>query len=138
MDVSEPLSDPAGPKSVRIYLCKRSDDKLFWLHEPCSTRGWTIDRVELVPKDLDWDDKVEFARGKRNRALVDSTPPVYSGGGNRPVAPAASSNVQECKSLDERVDWLDSLGRAGGGGHTMDWIREERRKARDRQFRLRC
>lgn len=141
VDVSEPLSDPSGPRLVRIYLCKRPDDQLFWLSEPCSARGWTIDRIELVPRELEWGDKVRYAQRKRNQALIDSAPPVHGGGEGRPAvsaAPAAPSIGLECKSLEERVSWLDSLGRAGGGGYTMEWIREERRKARDKQFRLRC
>ncbi|MPM84856.1 hypothetical protein SDC9_131932 [bioreactor metagenome] len=138
VDVSEPLTDPGGPKSVRIYLCKRGDDRMFWLHEPCSKRGWTIERVELVPRNLDWDDQVAFARGKRNQALSDLAPVVQSGGVSGSAAPSVSNKLSECRALDERVNWLDSLGRAGGGGYTMDWIREERRKARDKQYRLRC
>lgn len=50
----------------------------------------------------------------------------------------ADSKKSECKALEERIRWLDDLGRSGGGGYTMDWIREERRLARDKQFRLKC
>lgn len=44
----------------------------------------------------------------------------------------------ECESLDARVQYLDSISRQPQGAQTMDWIRDERQKARDRQFRIPC
>ena len=44
----------------------------------------------------------------------------------------------ECDSLDARVQYLDSMSRQPQGAQTMDWIRDERKKARDRQFRIPC
>lgn len=44
----------------------------------------------------------------------------------------------ECQSLDARVQYLDSMSRQPQGAQTMDWIRDERQKARDRQFRIPC
>lgn len=44
----------------------------------------------------------------------------------------------ECESLDARVQYLDSMGRQIQGAQTMDWIRDERQKARDKQFRIPC
>lgn len=44
----------------------------------------------------------------------------------------------ECQSLDARVQYLDSMGRQPQSGQTMDWIKDERKKARDRQFRIPC
>ena len=44
----------------------------------------------------------------------------------------------ECESLDSRVQYLDSMSRQIQVAQTMDWIRDERKKARDRQFRIPC
>jgi hypothetical protein len=44
----------------------------------------------------------------------------------------------DCESLDARIQYLDSLGRQPQSGQTMDWIKDERKKARDRQFRIPC
>ena len=44
----------------------------------------------------------------------------------------------ECQLLEARVQYLDSMGRQIQGAQTMDWIRDERQKARDRQFRIPC
>ncbi len=43
-----------------------------------------------------------------------------------------------CVALEERIKYLDSLARQPQSGQTQDWIRGERKKARDRQFGLRC
>ena len=134
VDVSNPLSDPAGPKSVQIYLCKTPSSKLFWIQERCANRGWSLERSEWVPKNLSWDDQLDYARGKRSQAQALMNPVPVA----RSSAAPTESKVSQCKALEERVNWLDSLGRAGGSGYTMDWIREQRKLARDQQFRLRC
>lgn len=44
----------------------------------------------------------------------------------------------ECQSLDSHIQHLDSMSRQPQGAQMMDWIRDERKKARDRQFRIPC
>ena len=44
----------------------------------------------------------------------------------------------ECVALEERIKYLDSLARQPQSGQTQDWIRSERKKARDRQFGIQC
>lgn len=44
----------------------------------------------------------------------------------------------ECKAWDERIKYLDAMARQPQSGQTQDWIREERKKARDRQARIPC
>ena len=44
----------------------------------------------------------------------------------------------ECVALEERIKYLDSLARQPQSGQTQDWIRSERKKARDPQFGVRC
>lgn len=44
----------------------------------------------------------------------------------------------ECVALEERIKYLDSLAHQPQSGQTQDWIRSERKKARDRQFGIRC
>ncbi len=48
------------------------------------------------------------------------------------------SKSQACSALDERVVMLDSMGRAGSRYYDLDWVRRERKDARDQQYRLRC
>lgn len=44
----------------------------------------------------------------------------------------------ECAWLDARIKYLDDLARQPQSGQMQDWLRDERKKARDRQFRIRC
>ena len=116
-------SAPVNPQpSAQIYRCGSS-----YSHSPCPN-GQQLE----VPINQHRD---AVARQQRDRAHAIANEQIVS------VAPRATggkANASECQSLDERVNWLDSLGRIGGGGYTMDWIREQRRLARDRQFRIGC
>jgi len=130
------IAQPSGgPSSREIYLCKDFQGNLTWESAPCSANGRFMDRIARVPTNVSWEEQVAIARQQRDRAhaiAAEQVVPVAT----RPTGGRA--NAAECQTLDERVNWLDSLGRIGGGGYTMDWIREERRKARDRQFRIGC
>lgn len=44
----------------------------------------------------------------------------------------------ECAWLDASIKHLDDLARQPQSGSMQDWIRDERKKMRDRQFRIRC
>lgn len=119
----------------QIYLCKDFQGNLTWESVQCSINGRFMDRIASVPANIPWNEQVEIARQQRDRAHAIAAEQVV------PVATRPSGgnvNSGECQALEERVNWLDSLGRIGGGGYTMDWIRDERRKARDRQFRIGC
>ncbi|MBL5976283.1 hypothetical protein JAO85_03270 [Comamonas sp. NyZ500] len=133
--ITRPSERSDRPATREIYLCKDISDRLTWESVPCSANGRFMDRIARVPTNVSWAEQVAIAREQRNRAYENAAEQVV------PVATrptGGKANAAECQALDERVNWLDGLGRIGGGGHTMDWIREERRKARDRQFRIGC
>lgn len=44
----------------------------------------------------------------------------------------------ECNALEERIKYLDAMARQPQSGQMQDWIREDRKKARDRQVRIPC
>lgn len=44
----------------------------------------------------------------------------------------------ECSFLEGRIKYLDDLARQPQSGQTQDWIRDQRKTARDRQFAIRC
>jgi hypothetical protein len=56
----------------------------------------------------------------------------------QPVAATARPKQAECDSLSKHIDWLDSMARQPQSGQMQDWIKHERRKARDRQFAMHC
>jgi len=51
---------------------------------------------------------------------------------------AAPSNAAECQALNETIARLDAMARQPQSAQTQDWIRSERKKARDRQFQIQC
>lgn len=130
VDVSPAVADPRGAQTKEIFLCRASAGRLYWNHEHCSARGWSVERIARVPKNASWDDQVEMARSqKRNSESVASVP--YSSGATGSQVPSTPS---ACQQLDERIKWLDGMARVD----SRPWITEERRLARDKQFRLRC
>lgn len=130
VDTSPALADPRGAQTKEIFLCRAAPGRLYWNHEHCSARGWTVERIARVPLAASWEDQVEMARSqKRNAESLASAP--YSSGSSSSEAP---SNRSACQQLDERIKWLDGLARVD----SRPWITEERRLSRDKQFRLRC
>lgn len=144
VDVSPALSDPSGPSSTLVYLCRTAGDGLFWLPKPCSTRGWSLVRKERVPIGMPWEDQLRIARSQkraadaleRDRRAVPSSSRSSASVTARP-APGLRDEM-ECRLLDQRIRALDAQGRQGSTHYSLERIREERKKARDRQFRLGC
>lgn len=127
VDTSPAVADPRGAQTKEIFLCRAATGRLYWNHEHCSARGWSVERIARVPKHASWDDQVAMASSqKRNAESLTSVP--YSSGSQAP------SNQSDCQQLDERIKRLDSMARVD----SRPWITEERRIARDKQFRLRC
>jgi hypothetical protein len=54
------------------------------------------------------------------------------------VQAQVKSNKAECEWLNQHINWLDSIARQPQSGQMQDWIRQERKAARDRQFDIRC
>lgn len=75
------------------------------------------------------------AQWRKAQRAAEPPAPSYN---SRPVQQAASGKEAICDALDERVKELDRMGRAGSLYYDLDWVRSERKKARDEQYRLRC
>jgi hypothetical protein len=120
--------------SGTIYLCKAYNGGTFWAQAHCNQHQALIDSMVSVPAGLPFEQKVEIAQRQRQATaqLVDPSPQVRS------VAPAVAGNQGECTALDARVAQLDAMAREPHTAQMQDWIRGERKKARDRQFELRC
>jgi hypothetical protein len=140
VDVSPTLSDLSGPKTAVIYLCRAPGGSLYWIPEKCATRGWTLERSATVSSGVGWDNQVAEARRQRNEAeeLTRRPAPVYNGAPQASQSPSSADARAQCSALNERVAMLDSMGRAGSRYYDLDWVRSERKKARDEQYRLRC
>ncbi len=85
---------------------------------------------------MPWDEQVAAASQAHRSALQAAAVPVQrQSQAPQPAAPPADG---QCLALEERVKALDSMGRAGSQYYDLDWVRRERKIARDRQYRLRC
>lgn len=51
---------------------------------------------------------------------------------------AVINGSQECVDLSRQIDNYDSLARQPQSPYMQDWIRQQRKAVRDRQFELRC
>lgn len=137
VDTSPPVTDPRGPSTTVIYLCRAPQGGQYWTAESCHTRGWTMERSERVPINVPWADQVAAARRQKQAAQALNAAPAVQYTQQAPQQHKRTPR-QECSLLDERVKMLDSMGRAGSRYYDLDWIRRERKEARDQQFRLRC
>lgn len=133
VDVSPALSDPSGPTTTVIYLCRATRGARYWTPEPCNQNGWTIERTERVPANIPWEEQLAAARSQRSESIAAGrTPGAYGPSTNR------NEKSQRCTQLRNRIQYLDDIGRKGGSVHTMEWQREERRNARNEEHRLGC
>lgn len=130
-------SDSTGPQTREIYLCESTSGNRYWQSEHCSASNQSTLRIARVPSNISWDAQVATARQQRDKAEAIASEQIVASA-VRTQQLTSPSNTSECQALEARVNWLDALGRAGGSGYTMDWIRAERKIARDRQFRLKC
>lgn len=54
------------------------------------------------------------------------------------AAPNPAAKKAECEYLNAEIARLDSMARQPQGMQMQDWIKEQRKQLRDRQFRIRC
>lgn len=122
----------AAAHSGSIYLCKAYNGGTFWAQAHCNQHSALIESIVSVPDGISWDQQVALAEQQRNgnrqpqNRLVTNEINVHA------------ARQSECKSLDARVTHLDAMARQPQGAQMHDWIRSERKQARDRQFEIRC
>jgi len=129
---------PAPPAAVEqssaattIYLCKSYDGGMFWSSGICHQHRALIERIASVPTGVPFSQQVQIAQGSIPRP--ESQPPAQS-----MAAPQETSQPAECKRLEEYIARLDALARQPLSGQAQDEIRDKRKRARDRQFAIRC
>jgi hypothetical protein len=118
--------------SGSIYLCKAYSGGTFWAQAHCNQHNALIESIVSVPDGIPWDQQVALAEQQRN-------------GNRQPQHRVVSTEANpqavrrgECKALDARITHLDAMARQPQSAQTQDWIRSQRKEARDRQFALRC
>lgn len=141
VDTSPPVASHGGsgpPSMQTVYLCRsKSGGGMFWTSEHCHQANAWVERTESVPKNMSWEGQLAMAKAQRDAAAAMFKPPQQTYAQQNTQQPVAS-NKQTCAALDQRVKDLDSMGRAGSRYYDLNWVRSERKIARDEQFRLRC
>ena len=122
----------AAAHSGSIYLCKAYNGGTFWAQAHCNQHNALIESIVSVPDGIPWDQQVALAEQQRNS----NRQPQHRVVSNEVNTHAARHS--ECKALDARVMHLDAMARQPQGAQMHDWIRSERKQARDRQFEIRC
>ena len=123
--------------SATVYLCKGNSGGSFWTSQHCREHGATIDRMETVPANLSWETQLGMAKAQRDSAMAMQQAPeprLRMQG----MAQPQQDKTTECAWLEARIKNLDSMARAGGTPQYLDWVANQRKEARDRQFRIRC
>ena len=119
--------------SGSIYLCKAYSGGTFWANTHCNQHSALIDRIVSVPDSLPFDQQVNLAEQQRQSAnrtnTITNTVTTTSSGPAREV---------ECKALDAQIKQFDAMARQPQSGQMQDWITVQKRKARDRQFSIKC
>ncbi|WP_159917319.1 hypothetical protein [Pantoea sp. 18069] len=129
-------SSNAGPGQRLIYLCKSHGGGLFWSSHPCQQQQAFLERTEAVPAPMRWEQQVAQAQAQWDNARALTRPAPHRPGLAAAHAPNAKNPL--CAQLEHRVQTLDSMGRAGSQYYDLDWVRRERKAARDQQARLKC
>ncbi len=142
IDTAPPVTSHGSaspPGRQKIYLCSSKGGGQFWAQQHCHQHDAWIERTETVPSGLGWDEQVRIARSQRDAtAALLAPPPVTYNTAPTPQPAPVPGRREACAALDERVKSLDSMGRAGSLHYDLDWVRRERKSARDEQYRLRC
>jgi hypothetical protein len=124
----------AGSQTQVLYHCKTYSGGAFWTSSHCHQHQALVDRIVNVPGDLPFDQQVALAEDQRQAAQRLQSPAQPTG----VPTPTRADRSQECQSLDRQILRWDAMARQPQSAATQDWIREKRRKARDRQFELHC
>jgi hypothetical protein len=128
-----PLASHAGS----VYLCKSYSGSTFWSKAHCREHNALIDWIVSVPDSLPWEQQVQLAEQDRARRAAAATAQQNAVIQQRQDNGAASRQA-ECASLDAQIARYDAMARQPQSGQMQDWTTEQKRKARNRQFALKC
>lgn len=141
----------AATHAATIYFCKGYTGGTFWSDTTCSKQKATIDRMMTVPDGMPFEQQVQLGEQAREaaRRLVEpqqdarnssttTTTTTVINNGTIVTGGRGQDKATECKALSGHVTSLDAMSRQPQSGQMQDWITAEKRKARDRQFQLRC
>lgn len=130
---SRPPPQDSSPRVVTLFHCKAYSGGTFWANTHCNQHQALVDRMVSVPGNLPFDQQVKLAEGQRNTASAASL--------SRNIVvnnATTASKASQCKALNDQIVRFDAQARQPQSAQMQDWIREQRKTIRDRQFSLRC
>jgi hypothetical protein len=134
-----------GIHGATIYFCKGYTGGTFWSDTTCAKQQATIDRMMTVPDNMPFDQQVQLGEQARDAARRLVEPSQGTQGTttttiirNGTTVSGGMDKTTECQALSAHVTSLEAMSRQPQNGQRQDWITAEKRKARDRQFQLRC
>ena len=129
---------PLGASAGSIYLCKAYAGGTFWASNHCNQHNALIERIANVPDGLAFDQQVNIANQQRQSAANTATNTVTINTTTVTNNNSAAGHLAECKALDASITQYDAMARQPQTGQMQNWITGEKKKARDRQFRIHC
>lgn len=117
---------------ITLFHCKAYSGGIFWANTHCNQHKALVDRMVSVPGSLPFDQQVRIAESQRQSAAVQQKVHVANTTVIKPP------HREECKVLDAQIVHWDAMARQLQSGAAQDWIRDQRKNARDRQFSLHC
>lgn len=133
-----PSSENGASAAATLYLCRAYNGGTFWAQTHCGQQNALIEKMVSVPATLPFNQQVALGEQERqassnnNRTSSTVTNTVINNG------PSPLNKNSECKALDAQISQFDAMARQPQSGQTQDWITGEKKKARDRQFRIGC
>lgn len=124
-----------GAQAATIYLCKAYSGGQFWASSHCNQHQALIERIVTVPDGMPFDQQVDLGnqqvRGNTSRSHT-STHTITN------TTPGQVNAKAQCAALEAQVIHYHAMARQPQTAQRQDWIRQQRKKARDQQARLRC
>ena len=128
---------PCFSDAATIYLCKAYSGGTFWSQQHCNRHSALIDRIVSVPDTLPFSQQVNLGEQDRAKGAALAAAPATVAVRQQQPQPQVDKQT-ECKALDGSVAGFDAAARQPQSSQMQDWLTKEKRKARDRQFQLRC
>lgn len=135
-DAVAPPPVRSSTQATTLYHCQAYSGETFWSSTHCNQHRALVDRMVNVSSSLPFEQQVQIAESRRRAVSTSATPSTLSS--HASAHPAVADKRDACRRLNHLVAHWDAMARQPHSAQTQDWIREERKKVRDRQFALRC
>lgn len=128
-------TDAAAPDTFEVTKCLTPSGKAAYSDGPCpeGSRATTV----RLRRDVNLADGMSVEQreaSNRNNAVIAAQQQQYE----RQVAQNVGNAMSECSGLAERIRAIDAEARQPQDTYQHDRLRDDRKRVRDRQFRLGC